>query len=104
MGDWDPLEQSVTIDLVECERFEMDVANVAPTGVIGTGPWPKGPPEFSVVEIADHLVDKVAAANVPLAVDGEYRLTRATGESAAGVAERVDAEMGIDSFEGLEQW
>jgi len=65
----------------------------------GTMPGAQGLLESGRVDVADHILDEVAAPHVSLAIDAEYAFARATGAAAAGMPDIVDGKQRIELCE-----
>ena len=77
----DPLQDPAGEDVVEAERFEVDVADVAVAHRDRAGPGAQRGAERAVVEVAEHLGDEMAAADRAVAVDGDHAVARAAGQA-----------------------
>jgi hypothetical protein len=92
----DPLDHAAREDLVQTERLEVDVPDVAVTRRVGARARPQRGPVAAVVEIAQRVRDEVAPAHRAVAEHGQRGLARPALVPGRGVRPRAVAEERID--------
>ena len=73
---WDALKDAVTVYLRQPQALEMHIADVAATAFVWTSALLQATGEVFTVDVADLLIDEVAALNVAIAI---HRYNAAAG-------------------------
>src|SRR5262245_61636804 len=89
-------KQSLAIDRVLAEAFEMDVTDMTAARGVGTEPRPEDGFPVGLMNAADGFPDEMAASHGPDAIDRERSLARIAWPVAARMRPLVDGKEGIN--------